>query len=111
MTNKAEKERRREIVKGLRQKELAEAIARKPIPDVLLKALFEYLEATVFARVDGKIMTRCDHTLNRSREFLQQAGVPNVEEVCEWFGDYDGYCDCEVAFNVADYWYEHVKNA
>jgi hypothetical protein len=111
MAGKLEKQRRRAIVQQLRATEWEEACARKPIPDEHLVALIDHLEATLFTRIDGKIVARCDHTFNRSRAFLHERGVTHIDEVCEWFGEYGGFCDCEVAYNVADYWYHRLRDA
>src|SRR5436189_3630880 len=107
MPSNGEKQRRREIVRGIRDKEHAEAEARRPISNADLRDLFELLEITLFERRDGKIWCHCDHTLRRSREFLRSRSLPE-ETIAEWFGEYGGFCDCEVAYNVADYWAKHV---
>jgi hypothetical protein len=110
MASKQEKQRRRAIVQQLRAAEFEEACARKPLADGDLVALIDHLEATIFARIDGRIKSCCDHTLNRSRAFLRERGVKNIEDVCEWFGEYGGFCDCEVAYNVADCWYDRLRD-
>jgi hypothetical protein len=104
MPSKAEKERRKALVQQIQQKERAEARARKPIADADLKALFEHLETTLFEQRGDKIWCHCDHTLNKSRAFLESRAVQNVDEICTWFGEYGGYCDCEVAANVTESW-------
>jgi hypothetical protein len=109
MSSNTEKARRKAIVHAIQDKEEAEAFARKPIPNALLLALFDHLETTLFESHDGKIHSKCDHTLNVSRAFLRSAGVENVEEVMEWFGEYGGFCDCEISYNVTDYWYDRLK--
>jgi hypothetical protein len=107
MTNKTEKQRRREIVRGIHDKEHADAEARMPISKTDLRDLFVLLESTLFERRGGKIWCHCDHTLRRSREFLQSRSLPE-DTIAEWFGEYGGFCDCEVAANVTDYWAKHV---
>ena len=109
MPSHAEKERRKAIVRAIQSKEEAAAFARKPISDEVLVRLIEHLEDAIFERRDGKIISKCDHTLNVSGTFLRNAGIENVEEVLEWFGEYGGFCDCEVSYNVADYWYDRLK--
>jgi hypothetical protein len=42
----------------------------------------------------------CDHTLNRTREWLVGQQVDDPDAVLEAFRSYGGYCDCEVAMNV-----------
>jgi hypothetical protein len=110
MPSKQEKHRRREIVQRMRAAEWEEACVRKPIANADLIALIDHLEVTLFARIDGKTVALCDHTLDRSRAFLRERGVSRIEQVCKWFGEYGGYCDCEVAYNVADYWYARLRD-
>jgi hypothetical protein len=109
MPNKAEKARRRAIVQEISAREYAQAYAQKPITDHVLLELFKYLDGALFQRQNGTIVTRCDHTFKRCREFLAEAGIVEIDTVCEWFGEYGGYCDCEVAYNVADYWNEKLR--
>jgi hypothetical protein len=45
----------------------------------------------------------CDHTLKHTKKFLQEAGVWQ-DELVEWLGEYGGYCDCEVVYNVFEFW-------
>lgn len=43
----------------------------------------------------------CDHTLKESIDFLRSRGlVP--EKIVPWLQEHDGFCDCEVIFNVYD---------
>jgi hypothetical protein len=103
--NKAE---RKAIIRDLRRKEEEAAFAAKPIANDELKALFEHLGYALAGEHEGKQVVLCDHTLNKSREFLKNRGIQNVDEVCDWFAEYGGFCDCEVVYNVADYWEERI---
>ena len=105
---KKSKAERRAIIKALQRKEEEKAFAAKPIPNEDLKALFEHLEIELAGENEGKRVIVCDHTLNKSRAFLAKRGLKNIEEICEWFGEYGGYCDCEVIFNVTDYWEDRI---
>jgi hypothetical protein len=107
MPSKAEKQRRREIVRGIRDRDHAEAEARMPISKAHLRELFDLLESTLFERRGDTIWCHCDHTFRHSREFLRSRSLPE-DTITEWFGEYGGFCDCEVAYNVADYWSKHV---
>ena len=108
MPSKEEKERRKQTRKALAKRETEEAFARKPVPDEDLRALFDYLGETLFEEREGAIRVKCDHTLSRSRAFLEQRGLSNIDEICKWFEEYGGYCDCEVVYNVADYWDDKI---
>jgi len=101
MPSKEEKKRRRGIVKGIRVHEHAQAEARRPLEKHVLRGLLDHLEQNVFVKLeDGQIASLCDDTLKHTKKYLQDAGVWR-DEFVEWFG---GYCDCEVAYNVFDYW-------
>jgi hypothetical protein len=107
MPSKGEKRRRRAIVRGMREKEHAEAEARMPISKVDLRDLFELLDKTLFEERGEQIWCHCDHTLRKTREFLRSRSLPE-ETIANWLKEYGGYCDCEVAANVSNYWAEHV---
>jgi hypothetical protein len=49
----------------------------------------------------GKFTWKCDSTIKRSicRRLLKKHGAA-VEESLKFFAEHDGYCDCEVVFNV-----------
>ncbi|HXC36008.1 MAG TPA: hypothetical protein VNV43_09055 [Candidatus Acidoferrales bacterium] len=83
MPSKAEKQRRRAIVRDIRQKEHSEAEARMPISKSDLRDLFGMLDRTPYEKPDGKIWCRCDHTLRYTREFLRSRNLPE-DIVAEW---------------------------
>jgi hypothetical protein len=104
MPSKAEKKRRREIVNDIRVREHAEADARRPIEKDVLRGLLAHLEEKLLVRLeDGTAASRCDHTLSETRGYLEAHGGWR-EEFAEWFAEFGGFCDCEVAYNVFDYW-------
>ena len=107
MPSKAEKQRRRAIVRDIRDTEHSEVEARMPISKPDLRDLLEMLDSTLFERRDGRTWCRCDHSLRRTREFLRSRNLAE-DAIVSWLGEYGGYCDCEVAANVSDYWAEHV---
>jgi len=78
-----------------------------PISKADLRDLFTLLDSTLFEQRGDKIWCHCDHTLRHTREFLRSRSLPE-EAIAEWLGEYGGYCDCEVAANVTNYWTEHV---
>ena len=107
MPSKADKQKRRAIVREIRSKEFSEAEARMPISKNDLRDLFEMLDGTLYEEREGGIRCRCDHTLHHTREFLRSHAL--VEDVIvKWLGEYGGYCDCEVAGNVSNYWAERI---
>jgi hypothetical protein len=108
MPSKEERKRRRAIVRELRGQELADALGRMPISRDQLAALLQHLDAQLFVTLpDDAVHSRCDHTYRFTESFLKPSGLwsPAVQE---WLGSYGGYCDCEVTFNVGNYWREHL---
>ena len=100
MPSKSEKQRRKKVLRELRQQQQVEAEAKIPLQKSELKALFDW--------VDDKLVTEgCDHTLQHTEAFLQSQGLP-VKEVKVWLQAYGGFCDCEVIANVEDAWGEIV---
>jgi uncharacterized protein DUF2695 len=74
-------------------KRRAALCASLPMPLAQLKALFSFLD-----RTDAP---PCDHSLTRTRAFLNQQGLAS-EQVVPWLNEHGGYCDCEVLANVHD---------
>ena len=104
MLSKEKKKRRREIVKSIRAHEHAQAEAGRSLDKRVLRELLAHLERSVFVRLEnGQPAVLCDHTLKHTKKFLQDLGVWQ-DELVEWLGEYGGYCDCEVAYNVFEYW-------
>jgi uncharacterized protein YktB (UPF0637 family) len=104
MPVKEEKKRRREIVKSIRAHEHTQAEARRPLERRVLRELLDHLERNVFVELEvGQPYVRCDHTLKHTKKFLQDIGVWQ-DELAQWFGEYGGFCDCEIVYNVFEYW-------
>jgi hypothetical protein len=70
-----------------------------PISKADLRDLFEFLDRTLFEQRGDKPWCYCDHKLRRSRDFLRSRSLP-VETIVDWFGEYGGCCDCEIAANA-----------
>jgi len=45
----------------------------------------------------------CNHTNTLTVCILDDMKVTNKEEVIEWLREHGGYCDCEVLWNVEEY--------
>jgi Protein of unknown function (DUF2695) len=104
MAKGAEKRRRRSIVHALNERAHADAEARRPSGKPVLRDLLAHLEAQLLVRTpEGHVATRCDRTLTLTKAFLRQGGVWN-DSLIDWFAEYGGFCDCEVMYNVFDYW-------
>jgi hypothetical protein len=96
MTSNPGPEKRRAMLRDLKQRQLAEREARMPLPRSDLSALFAFLDAR-FELED------CDHTLRLTRQFLREHSLPE-EPVLAWLREYGGFCDCEVLGNVESEW-------
>ena len=106
MPQPVEKKRRRFIVKTLRATEHAAAEERRPLEKRVLRELLPYLEGALLTRApDGQIPSRCDHTLKLTEDFLRSRALWN-DDLTAWFAEYGGFCDCEVMYNIFDYWHD-----
>jgi hypothetical protein len=92
--NKAEKQRRSEIKRRLRERERETILSSLPIPLVTLKELFSYLETK-----EGEY--GCDNTLRATLEFIENENLPK-DSLINWLNEHGGYCDCEVLANVEE---------
>ena len=88
-----EKSKRKEILKAIKEKELAEFRQNLPMSEDKFIQLFELLDAQLHAR-------GCDHSLKLTEQILVNLGVKDVLSVLAWLKEQGGYCDCEVMANV-----------
>jgi hypothetical protein len=96
MPERPDKRRRKEMLRGVREQQRAEARAALPLPDDQLRAMFDTLDRELPIR-------GCDHTRRLTQEFLERSGHP-IEAVLAWLDENGGYCDCEVLANVEERW-------
>ena len=92
--DKAERERRKVLLRAVRSEELLRAEQELPAPKTILDSLFNWLDEKL-----GE--TECDGTLRLTLEFARLNGLDEMR-LCDWTEKYDGYCDCEVLANVPD---------
>ena len=95
MVDKSEVQRRKELLKAVEAKQRASQEAGLPVSKEILWALFDYLDESLS---DG-----CDHSLRLTETFLISQEI-QPELVVPWLGEYGGFCDCEVLFNVEEQW-------
>jgi hypothetical protein len=86
-------ERRKEIRRALRDAERRTAEHGLPASKVVLRALFDY--------VDARLEEGCDQTLKHTLEFANRHNLES-NSLVKWLNEYGGYCDCEVIANVQD---------
>ena len=95
MASQAERDRRKALMRELKQRERQTAEARMPLSRDDLAALFDHL--------DKALSVSCDHSLRFTRQFLVARSLSEAT-IVPWLGEYGGYCDCEVLANVEDAW-------
>jgi hypothetical protein len=91
MSDKAEKQRRKETVHALRDKQREVIRNSFPVPVLTLKALFDFLDQRLSE-------DECDHTMRFVREFIAQNAMD--DRVVQWLQANGGHCDCEALDNV-----------
>jgi hypothetical protein len=94
MVDKAERERRKVLLRAMKTEELLRAEQELPAPKPVLHLLFNFLDEELSK-------TECDDTLRLTIEFAQSHGL-DENLLCSWTEKYGGYCDCEVLANVPD---------
>ena len=91
-----EKSKRKEILKAIKEKELAEFKQNLPMSEDKFIQLFELLDTELHER-------GCDHDLIKlTQQILSNLGVKDVLSVLAWLEEQGGYCDCEVMMNVEE---------
>ncbi len=89
-----DQERKRQLRNQYKQQEILQA--RKSLglfPDQL-RELHAHIENTIYG-----LGIACDHTLSRTREWAETAGL-DPEAVVRGVNAHGGFCDCEVVLNV-----------
>ena len=88
-----EKSKRKEILKAIKEKELAEFMQNLPMPEDKFIRLFELLDAELHSH-------GCDHDLKLTEQILSNVDVKDVLSVLAWLEEQGGYTGCEVMMNV-----------
>jgi RNA polymerase-binding transcription factor DksA len=93
--DKDEKERRKQILNELREKQQKEFEQILPMDRETFENLFDYL--------DNRLEENsCDDTNKLTLEFLVKHKIENIETVLNWLAENGGYCDCEILANVEE---------
>lgn len=90
--DKAEKKR---LAQEQRERQEKEFLASLPMPQAMFHRLFDYLNKQSEEK-------DCLHDFTLTTEFLQSNALPE-NAVLEWLGEHGAGCDCEVIFNVEEY--------
>ena len=90
-----EKSKRKEILKAIKEKELAEFKQNLPMSKDKFIQLFELLDDELHEH-------GCDHSLKLTEQILSNLEVKDVLSVLAWLKEQGGYCDCEVLMNVEE---------
>lgn len=94
MNGQSEKDKRKEILRQLKEKEKAAFYSSLPMAKDIFQQLFDHL--------DENLGDECDDELTLTTQFLQEKGIENIDKVVEWLNNNGGYCDCEVLANVEE---------
>ena len=92
MIGKDEKARRKNLRHALRDQERRAALERFPVPILILKELFDFLDVRLSE-------SQCDHTLRLTREFVRRNSL-DEERMMQWLEQHGGFCDCEALNNA-----------
>ena len=90
-----EKSKRKEILKSIKDKELAEFRQNLPMSEDKFIRLFELLDAELHAH-------GCDHSLKLTEQILSNLDVKDVLSVLARLKEQGGYTGCEVMMNVEE---------
>ena len=82
-----EKSKKKEILKSIKDKELAEFRQNLPMPEDKFIRLFELLDDELHAH-------GCDHDLKLTKQILSNLDVKDILSVLAWLKEQGGYCDC-----------------
>ena len=88
-----EKSKRKEILKAIKEKELAEFKQNLPMSEDKFIQLFEILDAQLHAH-------GCDHSLKLTEQILSNLDVKDILSVLARLKEQGGYTGCEVMMNV-----------
>lgn len=94
MSSKDEKQKRKALLAGVKQKQQQELLAAMPVSPAHIKELFDYLDQQLGNE-------ECDDTLRLTQLFLKSRNLP-VSDTSTWLATHGGYCDCEVLANVEE---------
>lgn len=96
VSNRPDKQSRKDKLHELRAQQRAAARARLPLPNEQMQAMFDMLDSELPRR-------GCDHTLRIVREWTEEQGL-SFDAVATWCHENGGHCDCEVLANCEEPW-------
>ncbi len=102
MADDLNKQRKKAMLQQWRSQQRAAARAKLRLADEQMQALFDMLNAALFAQA-------CDHTLRLVQQWADEHAV-DFEALAAWCRDNGGYCDCEVLFNCEERWQDAISH-
>lgn len=99
-----DKQRKKELLKRFKRDELAGARQKMCLQSEELQDLRSFLgrRVVVVGCEAGKVVVKgCDYTLRWTRDWIRGKEL-DAERVLASLGDFGGFCDCGVLFNVTD---------
>ncbi|MTG98829.1 DUF2695 domain-containing protein [Myroides sp. BIT-d1] len=91
-----EKQRKRELKQQWQEEQQRLFEESLPMERAFFTQLFDALDEQL--EICG-----CDHTSSKTVEILNRIDIKNIEGVVVWLREHGGYCDCEVLWNVEEY--------
>ncbi len=103
--NTFDKSQKKKIKQQFKKQERELFLKNLPLPEAQLLELFSDVEANLQKNA-------CDHTPKNARQFIEKQQIDNVDAVLTWLADHGGHCDCEILYNVTEYfdqWHKDVE--
>jgi hypothetical protein len=95
MSKQIEQERRKQLLKELKEKEEQQFELSLPIDREDFLDLFNYLDAELESYA-------CDNTLKLTENFLKTKNIHDISAIKEWLSNHGAYCDCEILANIEE---------
>jgi hypothetical protein len=90
-----DRQEKKKLMKEWEEKQKKEFEDSLPIPKKIFQKLFDYLD-------EKSEESECNHNFDMTVKFLKENNC-HVENVLEWLTEHGAGCDCEVLYNVEDF--------
>ena len=94
MPSKSERQRRKALLRSLREAERKTKAAKLPLVPAQMRALFDFVDKALQE-------SACDYSLRHTLTFIESQQLAK-DPVLEWLREAGGYCDCEVILNAEE---------
>lgn len=93
---KTEKQRKKELKRQWQEQQQKQFEDSLPMSRDQFKQLFDCLDAYLKKQC-------CDHSTRHTLKTIVEMKLENNEAIIQWMREHGGYCDCEVLWNVEEY--------